>query len=80
MSDEGSDYLDRLGIKKDVIAWKQLFDQIMEELKSKNEDDESIQRFKVILEGLTSLNKKTVICWLHFFSDWYILEKKYLRS
>jgi hypothetical protein len=31
---EGSDYLESLGIKDYVLAWKQLYDQIKQELKS----------------------------------------------
>jgi hypothetical protein len=42
--------LETLGIKEHVLAWKQLLDQILKELESKDEDDESIQKFKVILE------------------------------
>jgi hypothetical protein len=39
---EGSDYLESLGIKEHVLAWKQLLDQFEEESMSKEEDDESI--------------------------------------
>jgi hypothetical protein len=42
LTQEGSDYLENLGIKEHVLAWKQLRDQIMKELESKDEDDESI--------------------------------------
>jgi hypothetical protein len=47
---EGSDYLESLGIKEHVIAWKKLFDLIEEELDSKDEGEESIKKFKVILD------------------------------
>ncbi len=40
LSEEGSEYLDSLGIKEDVITWKQFYDQIKEELENKDEDDE----------------------------------------
>jgi hypothetical protein len=42
--------LESLGIKEHVIAWKQLFDPIEEELESKDEGEESIKNFKVILD------------------------------
>ena len=45
MSLEGSEFVDSLGIKEDLIAWKQLYDQIRKELWSVDEDDESIHRF-----------------------------------
>ena len=42
--------MESLGVKEHVIAWKQLFDQIEKELESKDESEESIKNFKVILE------------------------------
>ncbi len=56
LSEEGSDYLDSLGIKEHVIAWKQLFDQFKNELRILDEDDELIQRFKLILDRLDFLD------------------------
>ena len=50
LTQEGSDYLVTLGIKEHVLAWKQLLDQIFKELESKDEDDESIYIFELILE------------------------------
>ena len=42
LTQEGSNYLESLGIKAYVLTWKQLRDQILEELKSEDEDDQSI--------------------------------------
>jgi hypothetical protein len=50
LTQEGSYYLESLGIKDHVLAWKESFDAIFEELESKDEDDESIYIFKLILE------------------------------
>ncbi len=52
LSEEGSYYLDSLGIKDDVITWKQLLDQIQIEFEIEDEDDESIERFKIMLDSL----------------------------
>ncbi len=80
MSKKGSKYLDSIGIKENLISWKQLYDQINVEFKSKDEDDESIQRFKVILDRLYMLYKDTVISLLNAISDNLFLEKNSLRS
>ncbi len=69
LSDEGSDYLDSLGIKEHVITWKQLFDQINEEIKIEDKNDESIKRFKVIINRLSFLDKVTIISLLHAISE-----------
>ena len=42
--------MESLGIKEHVIAWKQFIDRIDEELESKDEGEESIKNFKVILD------------------------------
>jgi hypothetical protein len=42
--------LESLGIKEHIIAWKQLFHPIKKELESKDESEESIKNFKVILD------------------------------
>ena len=50
LTQEGSDYLVTLGIKEHVLAWKQLVDQIFKKVESKDEDNESVYKFKDILE------------------------------
>jgi hypothetical protein len=47
-----------LGIKENVIAWKQLFDQIYKELQTQDKIEESIERLKVILEKVSCLTKE----------------------
>ena len=42
LTEEGSNFLESLGIKEYVLTWKQLHDQIEEELESEDEDDQSI--------------------------------------
>ncbi len=77
MSDEGSDYLDSLGIKEYVITWKQLLDQIEKELESEDKDDDSFERLKVILDRLSFLDKDTIISLLHALSAMtHIFNKK----
>jgi hypothetical protein len=50
LTEEGSDYLESLGIKEHVIAWTQLFDSIEEERMSEDKGEKSIKNFKVILD------------------------------
>jgi hypothetical protein len=42
LTQEGSDYLESLGIKEHIIEWKQLYVLIKKELESKDEGEESI--------------------------------------
>jgi hypothetical protein len=62
--------LESLGIKEQVLTWKQWYDQIKEVLKSKDEDDESINKFKVMLHSFQFLQNKD-----SFISLVYVLEK-----
>ncbi len=50
--------MDSLGIKDYVVEWKELYDQMKEELENEDESDESIQIFKLILEPLYFLNNE----------------------
>jgi hypothetical protein len=50
--------LESLGIKEQVVTWRKWFDQILEVLKSEDEDDESIYKFKVMLDSFQFLHNK----------------------
>ncbi len=56
LSEEASNLLDSLGIKEEIIAWKQLWNKINDELHITDEDDELIEKFKLILEDITFLH------------------------
>jgi len=56
LSEEGSDYLDSLGIKEHAIGWIQMIKKFTKELWILDEDDELIQRFKLILDRLNFLD------------------------
>jgi hypothetical protein len=45
--------LENLGIKEHIISWKQLLDPIREGFGSKDEGEESIKNFKVILDKVS---------------------------
>jgi hypothetical protein len=62
--------LESLGIKEQVVTWKQWYDQIKEVLKSKDEDDQSIEKFKVMLHSFQFLHDKD-----SFISLVYVLYK-----
>jgi hypothetical protein len=62
--------LESLGIKEQVVTWKQWYDQIMEELWIKDEDDQSIEKFKVMLHSFQFLHNKD-----SFISLVYVLNK-----
>jgi hypothetical protein len=55
---EGYNYLESLGIKEQVVTWNQWYHQIMEVLKSRDEDDKSIEKFKVMLHSFQFLQNK----------------------
>jgi hypothetical protein len=57
--------LESLGIKEHVIAWKQLFNPIYEELESKDESEEKIKNFKVILYKISDLTKEAFLSLLY---------------
>ena len=50
--------MESLGIKEQVVTWKQWYEQIMEVVKSEDEDDESIYKFKVMLHSFQFLHNK----------------------
>jgi hypothetical protein len=50
--------LESLGIKEQVVTWKQWHEQIMEVVKSEDEDDQSIEKFKVMLHSFQFLHDK----------------------
>jgi hypothetical protein len=70
--------LESLGIKEHVIAWKQLFDQIKDELKS----EESFKNFKVILHKISDLTKEAFLSLVYVLYDKRILtfQRGSLRS
>jgi hypothetical protein len=65
LTEEGSNCLESLGIKEYVLIWKQLYDKIKEELKSEDEDDQSIWKLQVMLLALSFLDKDLVISLLN---------------
>ncbi len=65
MTQEGSDYLDSLGIKEHVIAWKNLYDQLKLDLKNEDESKKSISNFKLILDAVSNLTKDEYISLVH---------------
>jgi hypothetical protein len=62
--------LESLGIKEQVVTWKQWLDQIVEVLKSEDEDDKSIYKFKVMLHCFQFLQNKD-----SFISLIYVLQR-----
>jgi hypothetical protein len=62
--------LESLGIKELVVTWKQWYDQIMEVVESKDEDDQSIEEFKVMLHTFQFLQNKD-----SFISLVYVLNR-----
>ena len=62
--------MESLGIKEQVVTWKQWYDQIVEVVKSEDEDDESIYKFKVMLHSFQFLHNKD-----SFISLLYVLQR-----
>jgi hypothetical protein len=74
--------LESLGIKEQVVTWKQWLDQIVEVLKSEDEDDESIEKFKAMLHSFQFLhNKDSFISLVYFlYGKAYFFSSKNRRS
>jgi hypothetical protein len=62
--------LESLGIKEQVVTWKQWLDQIVEVLESEDEDNESIEKFKVMLHSFQFIHNKG-----SFISLLYVLQR-----
>ncbi len=63
-----------------MITWKQLYDQIKEELESEDKDDDSIQRLKEILDRRSFLDKDKIISLLHVLSIHSFIFKNIKRA
>ena len=50
--------MENLGIKEQVVTWKQWFDQIREVFESEDEDYQSIYKFKVMLDSFQFIHNK----------------------
>ena len=74
--------MESLGIKEQVVTWKQWFDQIMEVVMSEDEDDESIEKFRVMLHSFQFLqNKDSLISLMHLLHrSGYFEESKNRKS
>ena len=60
--------MESFGIKEHVITWKVMSDLIVEGLENEDEGEESIKKFKVILDDISSLNKEVFLSFLHVLS------------
>jgi hypothetical protein len=74
--------LESLGIKEQVVTWKQWYHQIREVLETEDEDDQSIYKFKVMLHSFQfHHNKDSFISLLYVLSNTrYFKESKINRS
>ena len=73
--------MESLGIKEHVIAWKNLFESIKEDLRTYEEDEESIKNFKVKLHKISDLTKEVFLSLLFVLYDVrYLFSKGSLRS
>ena len=53
--------MESFGIKEHFIAWKQLRDQILNEIMNEDEGEESINELKVILDKIASVTKEVLL-------------------